>query len=69
MVAGLVIVFKAIEVTSGHLLGIQNIASLGAWIVTLITGFLFFMITVQLFYYLREKALEKEAELLENNKV
>jgi len=29
MVAGLTIVFKAIEVMSGHFLGIQNIASIG----------------------------------------
>ena len=69
MVAGLTVVFKAIEVTSGHLLGIQNIASVGAWAVTLITGFLFFMITAQLFTFLRERAEENEAEALENSKV
>jgi len=62
MVAVLTIVFKALEVTSGHLLGIQNITSVGAWAVTLITGFLFFMITAQLYTFLREKASEKEAE-------
>lgn len=69
MVAGLTIAFKAIEVASGHFLGIQNITSTGAWIVTLITGFLFFMITVQLHTYLRENAAEKQAEALENSKV
>lgn len=69
MVAGLTIVFKAIEVASGHFLGIQNIASVGAWAVTLITGFLFFMITVQLYTFLRERAEEKQAEALESSKV
>jgi hypothetical protein len=69
MVAGLTIVFKAIEVVSGHFLGIQNIASVGAWAVTLITGFLFFMITVQIYTFLRERAEENEAEALESSKV
>ncbi len=69
MVAGLTVVFKAIEVASGHLLGIQNITSVGAWAVTLITGFLFFMITVQLYTFLRERAEEKQAEALESSKV
>ena len=69
MVAGLTVVFKAIEVASGHFLGIQNIASVGAWVVTLITGFLFFMITVQIYTFLRERAEENEAEALESSKV
>lgn len=69
MVAGLVVVFKIFEVATGEYLGVQNISSIASWAVTLITGFIFFMITVQLFYYLREKAVEKEAEALENNKV
>lgn len=69
MVAGLTVVFKAIEVTSGYFLGIQNITSVGAWAVTLITGFLFFMITVQIYTFLRERAEEKEAEALESSKV
>ena len=69
MLAGLVIVFKILEVATGQYMGIQNITSLASWAVTLVTGFLFFMITVQLFFYLRDKAAEKEAEALENNKV
>lgn len=69
MVAGLVIAFKALEVTSGHFLGIQNIASVGAWAVTLITGFLFFMITVQLYTFLQDRAVEQQAEALKSNKV
>ena len=69
MVAGLTVVFKIIEVASGHFLNIQDITSVGAWAVTLITGFLFFMITVQLYTFLRERAEEKQAEALESSKV
>ncbi len=69
MLAGLVVVFKILEVATGEYLGLQNITSVASWAVTLITGFIFFMITVQLFYYLQEKTAEKQAEALENNKV
>ncbi len=69
MVAGLVILFKVLEIITGEYFGIQSIASMSAWAVTLITGFLFFMITVQLHFYLRDKALEKQVEAVENSKV
>ncbi len=69
MVAGLVIAFKTLEVITGAYLGIQSISSIGAWAVTLITGFLFFMITVQIHIFLRDKNAEREAETLENSKV
>ena len=69
MLAGLVVVFKILEVATCEYLGLQNITSVASWAVTLITGFIFFMITVQLFYYLQEKTAEKQAEALENNKV
>ena len=68
MVAALVVVFKVLEIISGEYLGIQNMGSIASWAVTLITGFLFFMITVQLHFYLRQRATERNEEP-ENNKV
>lgn len=69
MIAGLVTVYKLIEVAIGNYFDFQQVATLSAWVVTGIVGFLLFMITVQIHFFLRERAAEKENDELEKSKV
>ena len=59
MVLALVVVFKGLEMAVGHYFGIQNMNTAVAWVVTFIVGFLFFMITAQLHFYLRDRRAQK----------
>lgn len=69
MVAGLVIVYKLLEVVTGNYFDFAQVQTVSAWVVTAIVGFLLFMITAQIHTFLRDREAEREAEKLENSKV
>lgn len=68
MVAGLVTVYKLVEVAIGNYFDIAQVKTLSAWVVTAIIGFLLFMVTVQIFTFLCEKEAEKEEHEMEKSK-
>jgi len=69
MIAGLVIAYKLVEVAIGNYFDFQQVTTVSAWVVTAIVGFLLFMITVQIHFFMREREAEKREEQLENSKV
>jgi len=69
MIAALVTAYKLVEVAIGNYFDFQQVTTITAWVVTAIVGFLLFMITVQIHFFLRDREAEKREEQLENSKV